>query len=242
VNTIRAVLREAFGIQETILDKNVLKAIMMAGGPGSGKSYVLSKLRSDIHPMPKVIDSDKIFEAKLKSRNLPFKLAIPNSIEREKQMATRNEAMDVNVKVLHQQLNGFMPIIIDGTGKNFDKYIKQKEALESLGYDVMCLMINTSLAVAQERNANRIRSLTEPEVENFWLMCQTNFTKYSSIFTYSYVANNDPGMLNESELIRTIKKFLTSPVQNPIGQELFNAKVTGSINRQVAPTAIQPFT
>jgi len=241
MQSIRKILRETFILDETILDKNVLKAIMMAGAAGSGKSYITSLITQNVHPAPKIIDSDKIFEAKLKSANLPAKLSAVNSPERDKQMEKREEAIIANVKVLNSLLNGFMPLIIDGTGKNYNKFIERKKALESMGYDVLCLMVNTSLEVAQERNAKRPRSLTPEEVESFWKTCQANFQRYPHDFRFHLTVNNDPGQLDNNRLIRVIDKFFSSPLQNPLGQELYKNKDKGPISRSLKPIELAPF-
>ena len=45
---------------EGIYDPNIFKAVFLAGGPGSGKSYVVSKVVSGMGL--KVINSDEPFE------------------------------------------------------------------------------------------------------------------------------------------------------------------------------------
>ena len=55
-------------LKESINDKYLFKAIFMAGGPGSGKSFVNKKMFGGIQA--KVVNSDDIFEKKLKALNL----------------------------------------------------------------------------------------------------------------------------------------------------------------------------
>jgi dephospho-CoA kinase len=244
MNNIRSILREVFSLDpldETILDKNVLKAIMMAGGPGSGKSYVLNLIQKNIYPPPKATDSDRILEAKLKSAKLPLKLNPAEKDIYNLQMTTRNKAMAVNAQVLNQYLNGFLPIIIDGTGKVLKRYLAQYDTLKSLGYDVMCVIVNTSLEVAQERNLQRTRSLPAPQIEEFWNMCQTNFPLIKEAIPNTLIVNNDPNQLDAQKLISTIDKFFKSPIQNPIGQELYKNKDQGPIIRDLPASSVHPF-
>jgi dephospho-CoA kinase len=93
-------------LNETIEDKFLLKAIMLAGGPGSGKSYTIKQIKQlgDIYPFPRVIDSDVLFTKKLEVNKLPQKLAEPNTELRMQQMNQRSDAINGLNKFLHQQL------------------------------------------------------------------------------------------------------------------------------------------
>ena len=51
-------------LQEGVYDPNILKAFFLAGGPGSGKSYVVKRTTGGLGM--KVINSDIAFEKKLK--------------------------------------------------------------------------------------------------------------------------------------------------------------------------------
>ena len=43
-------------------------------------------------------------------------------------------------------------MVIDGTGRDYDKIANQKAILQQLGYDCYMIFVNTSLDVALERN------------------------------------------------------------------------------------------
>ena len=51
-------------LKEGVYDPNIFKAVFMAGGPGSGKSWIASKTTSGLGL--KVINSDDAFERILK--------------------------------------------------------------------------------------------------------------------------------------------------------------------------------
>ena len=51
-------------IQEGVYDPNIFKAIFLAGGPGSGKSYVVRRSTGGLGM--KIVNSDDIYEKMLK--------------------------------------------------------------------------------------------------------------------------------------------------------------------------------
>ena len=59
-------------ITEGVYDPNIFKAFFLAGGPGSGKSWVSAKTLSGIGL--KVINSDDVFANALKKEKYVFKL------------------------------------------------------------------------------------------------------------------------------------------------------------------------
>jgi dephospho-CoA kinase len=240
--SIRSILYEAFNLQETILDKNALKSICLAGSAGSGKSYIVNHIQEKniLVPFPKIIDSDKIFEAKLKAHNLPLVLAPEGTEERNKQTIQRNNARKANFSVLKHMLNGYMPILIDGTGRDLIKYQNQYKCLEQLGYDVLVLLVNTSLEVAIERNKTRKRKLTDEEVVKMWHQCQKNFPIYQQKFLNTLLIDNNQEP-NWEQIDSTLKSFYAKPNQNPIGKDLLANKDKGSITRDLPVTDIDPF-
>ena len=52
-------------------------------------------------------------------------------------------------------IEGRLGLIIDGTGKDFEKITRRARNLEALGYDTHMIFVNTSLDVALQRNAER---------------------------------------------------------------------------------------
>ena len=55
-------------LQEGVYDPNILKAFFLAGGPGSGKSYVVKRTTGGLGM--KIVNSDIAFEKKLKDAGL----------------------------------------------------------------------------------------------------------------------------------------------------------------------------
>jgi adenylate kinase len=212
---------------EGINDQNIFKAIIMAGGPGSGKGFVLDKVLAQSDAISafgaKIINSDDFFERGLLKRDLGLKLdLIPEEVRdrvRAIGKATANSKLS-NV------LNGMLPVVLDGTGKDKNKIKGQKEGLENLGYDVSLIFVNTSLPVALERNRKRKRSLSDKATEELWQKVQDNIGAFQTIFKNKFHIVDNTKMLEGPELkkfsdrlYKIGKKALTTPLKNKIGLE-----------------------
>ena len=68
-------------IKEGVYDPNIFKAVFMAGGPGSGKSYIAGKTTAGLGL--KVINSDSAFERYLKQEGLSLKMPDSETAERD---------------------------------------------------------------------------------------------------------------------------------------------------------------
>ena len=58
-------------LQEGVYDPNIFKAIFLAGGPGSGKSYVVRRTTGGLGM--KIVNSDDVYEKMLKDVGLDTK-------------------------------------------------------------------------------------------------------------------------------------------------------------------------
>ena len=93
-------------------------------------------------------------------------------------------------------LEGRLGLIIDGTGKDYDKISKQVAGLKALGYETYMIFVNTSLETAQKRNQMRKRTLAPKAVEAMWNEVQNNIGKFQRLFggkNFIIVDNNDAG-------------------------------------------------
>ena len=59
-------------LQEGVYDPNILKAFFLAGGPGSGKSYVVKRGTGGLGM--KIVNSDDIFEKYIKDAGMTWKM------------------------------------------------------------------------------------------------------------------------------------------------------------------------
>tara|TARA_R100001163_G_C5019088_1_gene162418 strand:- start:207 stop:872 length:666 start_codon:yes stop_codon:yes gene_type:complete len=177
-------------LQEGVYDPNIFKAFFIAGGPGSGKSFVVRRTTGGLGL--RVVNSDDAFEHQLKKANLSLKM--PAS-ETEPRDIVRTRAKQTTASRKAGYLEGRLGIIIDGTGRDYDKIAKEATQLQQLGYDTYMIFVNTSLDVALERNAMRPRSIPEKIVTKSWRDVQQNLGKFSQFFRQGLVIvdNNDAG-------------------------------------------------
>ena len=210
-------------LQEGVYDPNIFKAIFLAGGPGSGKSYVVRRTTGGLGM--KIVNSDDIYEKMLKDAGLE---ATPEDIFSDEGQEIRGRAKAVTKRMQGNFLQGRLGLIIDGTGKDYDKIAKQVAGLKGIGYECSMIFVNTSLDTAQERNRQRSRTLPEKEVETMWNGVQQNMGKFQRLFGASnmiIVDNNDAGEDVFNKVWKRIAMLIRKKVSNPtakrwISQEL----------------------
>ena len=204
-------MKTFYELQEGLYDPNIFKAFFLAGGPGSGKSYVVKKTTGGTGL--KSVNSDEAFEHLLKKAGLSLKMP-PEEFERKE--VQRARAKEVTKAKQKNYLEGRLGLIIDGTGKDADKILKQKAGLEELGYDTYMIFVNTSLDVALQRNAARSRSLAEPIVVKSWKDVQANIGKFSNMFRAGFIVvdNNNAGEEIFASVWKRVRGLLRKKVQN----------------------------
>ena len=178
-------------IQEGVYDPNIFKAIFLAGGPGSGKSYVVRRTTGGLGM--KIVNSDDIYEKMLNDAGLD---TTPEDIFSDQGQEIRGRAKGVTKRMQGNFLEGRLGLIIDGTGKDYDKIAKQVQGLKALGYETYMIFVNTSLETAQKRNQMRKRTLAPKAVETMWNEVQNNIGKFQRLFgsvNFIIVDNNDAG-------------------------------------------------
>ena len=198
-------------LQEGVYDPNIFKAFFLAGGPGSGKSYVVRRTTGGTGL--KVVNSDDDFERKLKQAGLALKM--PKSQEKDRD-EIRGRAKEITAKRKENYLEGRLGLIIDGTGREAEKILYQKRQLEELGYDTYMIFVNTSLDTALQRNAERPRSVPEPIVVKSWKDVQANIGKFNSMFRSGFIVvdNNDAGEDVFSSVWKRVQGLLRKKVSN----------------------------
>ncbi len=99
-------------IQEGVYDPNIFNAIFLAGGPGSGKSYVVRKTTGGLGM--KIVNSDEIYEKDLEKAGLD--IGNPDDIFSDggQEIRLRSKAKTKARQGLW--VDGRLGVIIDGTG------------------------------------------------------------------------------------------------------------------------------
>ena len=203
-------------LQEGVYDPNIFKAIFLAGGPGSGKSYVVRRTTGGLGM--KIVNSDDIYEKMLNDAGLE---TTPEDIFSDKGQEIRVRAKGVTSRMQSNFLEGRLGLIVDGTGKDYDKIAKQVAGLKNIGYECYMVFVNTSLDTAQERNKMRKRTLPEKQVEEMWKGVQRNIGKFQSLFGSSsmiIVDNNNAGEDVFEKVWKRIAMLVKKKVTNHIAK------------------------
>lgn len=218
-------------VEEGVNDPHIFKAVFLAGGPGSGKSFVANKMLKGTGL--KTVNSDEVYEYLMKKAGMD--MSDPDVIASDVGQDTRDKAKDLTDKRMKGPekdgkggyLYGRLGLVIDGTGKDVAKVSKTNEELKSLGYETMMLFVNTSEEVAQERNKQRARSIPREMVSKMWNAVQQNLMKFQQVFGASnfHVVDNSGGLEdperkeNFLEVTRAIDKFLMKAPSNRFAKQ-----------------------
>ena len=203
-------------LQEGVYDPNILKAFFLAGGPGSGKSYVVKRGTGGLGL--KIVNSDDVLEKYIKDAGLSLKM--PKS-EEEPRDKLRDKAKAVTKAKMGNYVEGRLGLIIDGTGKDYDKIAKQATGLKQLGYDVHMIFVNTSLETALKRNAKRDRTVPRSIATKSWKTVQSNMGKFSQYFRQNFIVvdNNDSDEDVMGPVYKQVMSLAKKKVQNKTGQQ-----------------------
>ena len=203
-------------LQEGLNDPNIFKAFFLAGGPGSGKSYVVRQTTGGTGLQ--TVNSDDAFERYLEAAGLSKKM--PSSEEKPRDVE-RARAKKVTKARQTGYIEGRLGLIIDGTGKDYDKIAAQSIKLKQMGYDTHMIFVNTSLDTALERNAKRDRSVPESLAIKSWKEVQGNIGKFSQHFRQNFIVvdNNDATEDVMTPVFKQIKGLLRKKVTSPLAKE-----------------------
>ena len=205
-------------LNEGVYDPGIFKAFFLAGGPGSGKTFVTQSAFAGTGL--KVVNSDKAFERGLKQANLSLKM--PDEEEYFRNII-RQRAKSTAATILDTYIQGRLGLVIDATGRDLSLVQNQVSMLKNIGYDCYMIFVNTSLDVALERNKTRSRSIPEYIVQKSWEGVQSNIGSFQRIFSPNKMLVIDNNR-SEQELItqtlnqaaRFIRSKLTTKPENGI--------------------------
>ena len=195
-------------INEGVYDPGIFKAFFLAGGPGSGKTFVTSSAFAGTGL--KLVNSDIKFERDLRKANLSLKMPDEESYFRD---IIRKGAKAFVGKQLDQYLKGRLGLIIDSTARDYSVIQRQVNLLKAIGYDCYMVFVNTSLDVAIERNRTRSRSIPEYIVQKSWKGVQANMGAFQKVFGHSkmlIVDNNKDDKELVTQTLNTASKFIRS--------------------------------
>ena len=181
-------------LTEGVYDPHIFKAFFLAGGPGSGKSYVQRRLFAGTGM--KVVNSDNFLTNSLKKAGQSLDL---RSIEGGILDAMRGRAKRQTGNQMDLHIENRLGIVVDGTGRDYDRLADDFRQSYRVGYDNFMIFVNTSLDVALIRNEKRARKVAEPVVIKNWKGVQANIGKFQRLFGMGNFVVVDNNRDNDNE-------------------------------------------
>ena len=242
-------LLESKLITEGVLDKSILKCVFMAGGPGSGKSWVAENIFGIPNdPKPnlawnmKYVNSDEAFERYLRDFGFDTEgwgtldinqwpedvLIAATGMDKKGNKVdpghepVRDRAKRVTMAKLKGYQKGRLGLIIDGTGDKIDKIKTMKKEAEHLGYDCYMVLVNTSLEVAKMRNETRPRALPEAVLVKSWNSVQKNIKKFQGMFRSNMIVVDNSKFLSPEEAQAKFKSIMAGSIGKFIKRPIKN--------------------
>lgn len=195
-------------MNEGINDRGIFKAVFMAGTPGSGKSYVIGKIKAG-QIEPRIVNTDKFFTI------------FDNNDWNNHWDKIADRVKTVNKDQLALYINSMLPLAVDGTSSSTSRIMRRKGILESFGYETAMVFVNTSLETALERASKRTRQVDPDFIRETYERMQHVKKFYKGLFNIFHEVNNDKGELTEKVIIdsfKKMKKFYDAPLKNPVGK------------------------
>jgi len=222
---------------EGVHDKAIFKAVFLAGGPGSGKDYVLDNTLSG-HGLTE-INSDKALEYLMDKKGLDKTMPASEKIERD---VTRGKAKSVTELRERLALYGRNGVIINGTGDDAEKIKRIKGRLEELGYDTSMIMVNTRDEVSAMRNVERGqrggRTVPETIRKEKWQSVQNARVDLGKLFGDKYIEFDNsedlrsahPDIVNAKkkellDIYKQFQKFVSTPPKSKQAKEWVAAEL-----------------
>ena len=222
---------------EGVHDKAIFKAVFLAGGPGSGKDYVLDNTLAG-HGLTE-INSDKALEYLMDKKGLDKTMPASEKIERD---VTRGRAKSMAELRERLALHGRNGVIINGTGDDPEKIKRIKGRLEELGYDTSMIMVNTKDEVSAMRNVERGqrggRTVPETIRKEKWQSVQNARPDLGKIFGDKYIEFDNSEDLRSAhpeivkakkkemlDIYKQIQKFVNAPPKSKQAKEWVAAEL-----------------
>jgi hypothetical protein len=227
-------------------DPGIFKAVFLAGGPGSGKTYIAKGLfgipdRVNVSQSGlKMVNSDKELKFLLNKYGFGTDLdSLPDEVFKNltgdgpQASGLRKFAKDLTAERRRLYQNGRLGMIIDGTGDDFRKISSEKAELEKIGYQTYMIFVNTTLEVALERNENRDRVLPASIVQQSHQEVNRNVGAFQGLFgsgRFMIVDNNEHK--TEEQATKRFKMLVKQGLSKFIKAPITNKKALSWINKQ----------
>lgn len=199
---------------ESINDTGIFKAVFVVGLPAAGKSYTVARLSGTVSP--RIVNTDKALEYLVQKHGI--------IASKDTWPLFKDSSLRITKNALFNYLNGMLPLFIDGTSRNSSKILNRIGILESLGYDVGMIYVNTPLEIALKRATERAKKIGRIVDEEF--IKEVHSTNESNVrFLRSKVQffeelKTETDVLSDDVITNAFKKtqkFFLSPINNPVG-------------------------
>ena len=220
-------------LAEGVYDRNIFKAFFLAGGPGSGKSWVSSKTLGGAGM--KVINSDDAFEMMLKREKMSLNFKDYSDAELIRRDEIRAKAKRMTALSLGAAIEGRLGLIIDSTARNVPKIEFENAHMRGIGYDTFMLFVNTTLEVAMERNNERPRKLPDAIVIQNHKEVQANIGKLQNIFgtnNFVVVDNNKKKEDINIKVYKAVRKLVNRDPQSKVAKDWIARELTKRVVKQ----------
>jgi len=223
-------------LQEGVNDAGIFKVVFLAGGPGSGKDYILKKTL-DGHGLVE-LNSDKALEFLLDKHKLS-KL-MPDS-EADQRNEIRKRAKSIAELRQRLAIEGRNGLIVNGTGDDADKIKKIKGYLEDQGYSSKMIFVNASNEISKQRNEDRGkrggRMVPEKIRKQKWDSSQAALQQYQDVFESDLVvvdnstdASDKDHTKNLNRIWKIMSHFTKQEVEDPAAKHWINTQTGKSVD------------
>ena len=196
-------------ISEGVYDPNIFKAFFLAGGPGSGKSWVSERTLMGMGL--KVINSDNMFTFALNKEKMSLNMATTDAKEIARRDEIRKKAKARTGVQLRIALEGRLGLILDSTARDVARIESEANTMRHIGYDVHMVFVNTSLEVALKRNQMRARKVPDAIVISNHKQVQQNIGKLQNLFgtsNFIIVDNNKVAEDVNPKVYKAIRRMI----------------------------------
>jgi len=218
-------------LTEGVHDKAIFKAVFLAGGPGSGKDYVLDNTLAG-HGLTE-INSDKALEFLMDKKGLDKTMPASETEARDVVRGKAKSMTELRQKLAILGRNG---LIINGTGDDVEKITKIKKRLEEIGYDSSMILVNTEDEISKQRNIERGqrggRTVPEKIRKEKWDNVQAGRPEFAKLFGDKYMEfdnsedlrNAPPEVVKQKkdemlQLFTNVKNFVAEKPSSPVAKQ-----------------------
>ena len=207
-------------LAEGVYDRNIFKAFFLAGGPGSGKSWVSAKTLSGAGL--KVINSDSAFERLLAKERMSLDFKGYSDSELKRRDEIRAKAKRITQLSLSHAIEGRLGLILDSTARNVPRIESENAHMRGIGYDTFMVFVNTTLEVAMQRNNERRRKLPDAIVIQNHKEVQANIGRLQNIFgtnNFVVVDNNKKKEDINIKVYKAVRKLVNRDPQSKAAKD-----------------------